>query len=90
MKKVKDAIAQGRLLRIKDEEGRERVLEPYACFIGKKGVLLHCYQVSGYSSSGGLGWRNIPLLDIQYATILDEVFTKRFEFNPDRLPGALL
>jgi hypothetical protein len=89
MKKIKDAIVQRRLLKIRDEEGRERLLEPYACFIGKKGVLIHSYQVSGYSSSGGPGWRNIPLVDIQYATILEE-FEPRPEFNPDRLPGKLL
>lgn len=89
MKKIKDAIAQRRLLKIKDEEGRERLLQPYATFVGKKGVLLHCYQVSGYSSSGGPGWRNIPLLDIQYATVLEE-FEPRPEFNPDRLPGRIL
>ena len=89
MKKIKDAIAQRRLLKIRDEEGRERLLEPYCVFLGKKGVLIHSYQVSGYSSSGGPGWRNRPLVDIQYAVILEE-FEPRPEFNPDRLPGKLL
>lgn len=90
MKKVKDAIAQRKLLKIKDSEGNSRIVEPYAMVLGKACVLLHCYQTEGYSASGGLGWRNIKLLDIQYAVILDETFTPRFEYNPDRLPGKLL
>lgn len=85
MNEIKQAINNHKLLRIKDLNNNQRVVEPYTLMQGRVGILLHCYQVEGYSSSGRVeGWKNIKLLDIQSSSSLGE-FLPRSEFNPNKL-----
>lgn len=82
---IKEAIAARRLIRIWDMEGRERILEPYALHQGKEEVLLHAFQLGGYSSSPNpQGWRNLKLSQIKHTELLGS-FLPRPEYNPTKL-----
>ena len=82
MDKIRDAMFHHNSVIITDSVGRMRVIHPY-CFIkGKCDTLVHCYQVSGYSSSPSpQGWRNIKVSDIADAQILPERFSVRPDFK---------
>lgn len=85
MNKIRDAIMNFKQLRVKDLEGRVRVVEPYALHQGKDSVLLHCFQVEGYSASPNpIGWRNLKLTNIQFVQVLNQTFEIRPDFNPSK------
>ena len=50
-------------------------------------MLLHCYQLSGYSLRGiHIGWKNLNIKSIQYITIIPTTdYTNRVEYNPKSL-----
>jgi hypothetical protein len=82
---MKKAIQQQRVLVLKDQQDRQRTVEPYAIFEGKTGLLLHCYQLSGYSSSQpGTGWRNLRIDDIKSFQVTKFTFKQRQEYRPPK------
>lgn len=78
------AIQQLRVVELVDAEGRRRTVEPHAIFLtARRKRYLHCFQVQGYSRSGGLPqWRNLPLEHIREISLTDHQFTPRQDFNP--------
>lgn len=84
MTRIDTAIQSHRLIKITDDQGKVRVVEPYIIHKGKESLLLHCYQVSGHSNSNPTGWKNIKLTDIEYVVVLSDRFTPRQEYNPAR------
>jgi len=89
MEKIRKAIADKSIIKITDQDGRVRFVEPYALFIGKDSILLHCYQVAGYSSSPEpTGWRNLKVVQITSTQILGS-FIPRKEFNANKLQGII-
>lgn len=82
---IKEAIVNNSLLRVWDLEGRERLVEPYALHQGKEGILLHCFQVGGYSSSSPEGWRNLKINQLDHTELAGVRFFPRKEFNPSKL-----
>jgi len=89
MSKLEQAIRDHKVVKVTNQEGEVRLLEPYARMLGKDSILLHCYQVAGASSSGRPeGWKNIKLTDIAYVQVLGS-FEPRPEFNPEKLRGII-
>lgn len=82
MDKIRDAMFHYNPISVTDKEGRVRLVHPY-CFIkGKDSVLLHCYQVSGYSSSPNpSGWRNLRVSDFALVQVMPERFNVRPDFK---------
>lgn len=57
-------------------EGGNRVVEPHCHGITTKGNQgLRAYQVSGYSSTGKMGWKMFDLSKASSITILDDTFS---------------
>lgn len=79
-----DAVARRNIVTIQDRNGRTRVVEPYMVYDTSTGKrCLHCYQLSGYSSSGQpIGWKNPQLTDISAVMVHAETFQQRSEYNP--------
>lgn len=84
MNKIETAIKSRNLIKITDDQERVRVVEPYIIHRGKDSLLLHCFQISGHSSTTSTGWKNIKLTDIEYVVVLSDRFTLRQEYNPMR------
>lgn len=80
--RIRDAMFHRSPIIVKDGAGRERVVHPY-CFIkGKEGILLHCYQVGGYSSSPQpTGWRNLRVDGLEVEIVPNQVFDIRPDFK---------
>lgn len=67
-----------------DQKGNRRLVEPYMVYTSsKKKRLFHCFQLEGYSKSGvARGWKNPEIKSFCQATIQDEKFIQREEYNP--------
>jgi hypothetical protein len=80
---LKRAISDLRIVEFVDDEGHRRTVEPHAIFWTPRGTrCLHCYQIQGYTKSGGLPqWRNPPLADIREIEVTDRKFGPRPDFN---------
>jgi hypothetical protein len=72
--KIKEAIKNKRLLEF-HYEGRKRVVEPHCYGQSTKGnSVMRAYQVSGYSSSGKMGWKLYDLSKASSVILLGEIF----------------
>lgn len=68
---------------VHDAAGHGRMVEPHAIFLSTTDRdSLHCYQLSGHSASGRLGWKNIHLEDIAAVDPTEYRFTPRPDYNP--------
>lgn len=81
---LKRAIRELYIVEYVDDEGHCRTAEPHAIFWTHRGTrCLHCYQLQGYTKSGGLPqWRNPPLAAIREVDVTDRKFRPRPDFNP--------
>lgn len=88
-----------RLCVVYEDDGRNRIVEPYRIFNGKPTAgarrdrrrLLHCYQVAG-STGGGQrqGWKNLDLDHVKRIQVLDVTFTPRGKYaeaGPEPAPA---
>ena len=58
-------------------DGGIRVVEPYCYGLTTKGNKgLRAFQVSGYSSSGKMGWKMFDMSKASSIVVLDDVFIK--------------
>lgn len=72
-----------RLVVVYDGEGRNRIVEPYRIFNGRRNRrrLLQCFQVAGFSEHDEhYGWKNLDLGKVSRITPLDVTFEPRSEF----------
>jgi hypothetical protein len=68
-----------------DAAVNHRIVEPYMIYDSSTPKrLLHCYQVSGFSEGGRpIGWKNLEISSFTNASIKDDVFFVRPDYNPD-------
>jgi hypothetical protein len=72
-----DAIKQKRVIEFL-YDGEIRVVEPHCYGVTTKGnEAVRCFQISGYSSSGTMGWKLYDLSKVEDIQILDETFSIR-------------
>jgi hypothetical protein len=80
-----EAARAGKLVRLVEDGERERLAEPHMVYRDRHGrLMLHLYQVGGYSSSrgDGRGWRNVPLGRFAAAEVVDQRFVAQPDYNP--------
>jgi len=64
--------------------GGMRIIEPYLIGItSKNNEVLRAYQIEGYSSSKIPSWKEFKIYEISNIIILDKIFLKRPEYNPN-------
>lgn len=65
-------------------EALPRLVHPYGVFRSATNkILLHCWQVAGFTKAGGeVGYRNLVLNRITEIEILNNHFTKQEDFDP--------
>jgi hypothetical protein len=82
-----DAGTAHQLCELVDTTGRTRLVEPYMVYQSSRGKnLFHCYQTGGYSKSGRvIGWKNPEVASFVRASIHNEPFVPRVEYNPFNL-----
>lgn len=73
-----------KLCELVDQSRNKRLVEPYMVYSSATGKrLFHCYQIQGHSKSGqSSGWKNPQVNSFIQATIREEIFTSRREYNP--------
>lgn len=82
---LKEAIAQRQVLRMRYDDGEERVLEPHYLGETRMGkTLLRAYQRDGYSVSGEpRGWKTFRVPEIMEVEATGELFEgPREGYNP--------
>lgn len=85
-KKICLAIKNKQKLKIK-YRGTERIIEPHAFGLDKRGEKLRAFQVSGFSESGNSsGWKLFKCEDINSMVELSDSFKVRpgYNHNGDR------
>lgn len=72
------------LCQLTDNDGNNRIIEPYMVYISSRGKrLFHFYQTGGYSESKQhSGWKNPEVDSFSRVKQLDERFSVRSEYNP--------
>jgi hypothetical protein len=81
------AAREGRLVRLTEEDGQQRTVQPLILYVSSKGKrLFHAFQVSGYSSGGQNGWKNMETERFTSAEVLDEAFVPPANYNPWNTP----
>lgn len=82
-----EAIKNRRVIEF-DYSGEHRIVEPYACGIGKKSAYqLRGFQCGGKSSSPNLGWRMFLLEEMKGLKVMEKEFSgwngERRLYNPN-------
>ncbi len=79
-----DAIEKMMVLEI-EYNGGFRIIEPHCYGKGAKGQeLLRCYQLSGHSNSGKMGWKLMRVEDINHMNSTGNSFSSPREgYNPN-------
>jgi len=79
-----NAIEKMMVLEI-EYNGGTRIIEPHCYGEGTKGQeLLRCYQTSGYSESGKMGWKLMRVEDIGHMGPTGDSFSRPREgYNPN-------
>lgn len=82
-----EAACQLRRMKLIDNKGNIRILEPYMIYAAPTGKkCFHFYQIDGYSESRQYsGWKNPETNTFLQAEILEETFVPRKDYNPFNL-----
>jgi hypothetical protein len=78
------AAESGRLVRLSEEDGQTRLVEPYMVYLTSAGRrLLHMYQLEGYSAHGHpRDWKNAEPSRFIGAVVESQPYSPRPDYNP--------